>query len=533
MSTHRFRGITLLKKLLLVSIFILSFSCIAFAGSEYEYSVPADENSSVIRILAPDLDQQKMLALAEQLADRAVTYDTTDIYNLLNSFKYTYSNTNYVRVYDNYIYGQVNTILSRINDLSGYNSAYDTHSLILDIWRASGGNTTGNQLDLLRSLKSSLDSIVGSETWSVADSAYDIKNNTSYISSIYNYLATMNSTIGAGNANLSNIDYYVQNISSTTSDISDTTDSISNNVSEINDKLNIDWITSSSTLYEVTKGNPSAGPSDNAIVGDTSNKFIGWIYISSDLYSNQPLLLRIKLPFQRYAVNTIDTELYKLSNIYYANNQMEVGSLYSVIDVPEYYIEYTNSGIYLYIWTLSPVYNKYYGFEITSSELMTFYNTSFNCTYLKPDTLSYHQYMNSILSARNQQIISQFKELYASDDLLKAKAEQQEYEDEVIEDFTGNGAAASTSSDKNGLKSVTGNVKSGLNTGGSIGNALGIFDSSNSLWQFFTTTTQNNVNPNNRNSDSLTRSISNSESDDVIDFLTERDADYFRRLGNE
>ena len=152
--------------------------------------------------------------------------------------------------------------------------------------------------------------------------------------------------------------------------------------------------------------------------------------------------------------------------------------------------------------------------------------------YIPFDTLDYQIIKNAFYqtkSGKGNDALIKLADVYASDDLIQAKANQQNYENEVISEFTGNGDSAAKSSDKNGLKSVSGNIKNGLNTGGSIGNALGVFDTSNSLWQFFTTTTQNNVDTRNR-SNTRSRNIRNSD-DTILDFQSPRDREYFEHLG--
>lgn len=84
-----------------------------------------------------------------------------------------------------------------------------------------------------------------------------------------------------------------------------------------------------------------------------------------------------------------------------------------------------------------------------------------------------------------------WRELYASDDLVAAKEAQQPLEDQVLEDFTGNGSASVTTSDATDAKGISNALKNGLSTGASSGNALEVFDSASAFWGWFS---QDNAN---------------------------------------
>lgn len=105
----------------------------------------------------------------------------------------------------------------------------------------------------------------------------------------------------------------------------------------------------------------------------------------------------------------------------------------------------------------------------------------------------YHQLLTHIDDDMHYQndILDLFKELYASDDLIAAKEAQQPLEDQVLEDFTGNGSASVTTSDATDAKGISNALKNGLSTGASSGNALEVFDSASAFWGWFS---QDNAN---------------------------------------
>lgn len=118
-------------------------------------------------------------------------------------------------------------------------------------------------------------------------------------------------------------------------------------------------------------------------------------------------------------------------------------------------------------------------------------------------------------------ILNTFKELYASDDLINAKENQQQYEDQIIEDFTGSGSAAAKASDATSAKDISSAVSSGLNSGGSINNSLTVFNSNSGFWGWFSQ--ENSVLINTLSSQNRFRS-SGSGSDWVLDDPYQRNA---------
>lgn len=91
-------------------------------------------------------------------------------------------------------------------------------------------------------------------------------------------------------------------------------------------------------------------------------------------------------------------------------------------------------------------------------------------------------------------ILNRFKDLYASDDLVSAKEEQQTFEDTALEDFTGEGSAAASVNDLGSLKNISTTVKSGLTTGKSVSDGLSIFNTNSGFWDFFCQDNYNTLN---------------------------------------
>lgn len=180
-------------------------------------------------------------------------------------------------------------------------------------------------------------------------------------------------------------------------------------------------------------------------------------------------------------------------------------------------------------WTgWSPVYVSFYGPypNLTNNTLTAYYGGT------STENINLIKHIDSDLHNQNN-ILNTFKELYASDDLIAAKQAQQQYEDQAIQDFTGSGSAAASSSDLNDLKQISGTVSSGLDSGGSVSNGLSVFDpnyqdqSGNRFWDWFSQDNYNNINNPNLNNRRF------ASQDEIIDFYNQNQNEVLRLLGGE
>lgn len=128
------------------------------------------------------------------------------------------------------------------------------------------------------------------------------------------------------------------------------------------------------------------------------------------------------------------------------------------------------------------------------------YSESFTIT-AEDSLIGGSEYINFIEHIDNDihyqnDILDTFNKLYASDDLIQAKQAQQDFEDDAIESFTGDGANAPTLNDTGVLKNVGSSVKDGLTSGGgSASDALAIFDGdTGTFWYWFTNANYNAIN---------------------------------------
>lgn len=112
-------------------------------------------------------------------------------------------------------------------------------------------------------------------------------------------------------------------------------------------------------------------------------------------------------------------------------------------------------------------------------------NYHFTAKYLPFDSLDYQVMDIALNTSNNHDILSAFKEIYASDKELEARKASQQVIDQTLDDFTGSGSASVKVNDISSAKDVSNALRSGLNTGGSSSDVLSIFTPSNSFWGWF------------------------------------------------
>ena len=95
-----------------------------------------------------------------------------------------------------------------------------------------------------------------------------------------------------------------------------------------------------------------------------------------------------------------------------------------------------------------------------------------------------------------------------------------------LADF-GNGSGAASRSDQNNLKNTSGALKSGLSSGGSVSNSLGVFNNSSDIWMWFTNDVKNSLDTTQNN-----RSLKSSNEDEIIDFYHQYKNDAISQLGD-
>lgn len=155
----------------------------------------------------------------------------------------------------------------------------------------------------------------------------------------------------------------------------------------------------------------------------------------------------------------------------------------------QYFIENTKNGMYIYLYNMRwPLSGQYYIGVHSDLNLNAYYDFSGSIVSIPFDTIDYQLIKDAFNSSGSQDMnkaIQALASFYASEDVIAAKAAQQEYESEAILDFTGAGSGAASKSDKNNLKSTSSALKSGLSSGGSVDDSISVLSSDSSAWEWF------------------------------------------------
>lgn len=256
--------------------------------------------------------------------------------------------------------------------------------------------------------------------------------------------------------------------------------------SAIEDTINIKWYNPSNVTY---LGFSSSR--DGAILSSDydSNRVFYKFNIGSAINENTPCLFRIFIP--NVPLSATDGGLEQkihINNIYI--NPNGTNNFYPISGNGDYFTEGTKNGTYIYIFNMRFGASGNYIFEI-SSEYTTRNYTLYPGTifYIPFDTIDFQIMRSAFYSTRlanNLNGLDKLIDLYASDDLIAAKAAQQAYENEALQEFTGSGSGSASRSDKTKLKNTSSTIKTGLSSGGSVDNSLSVFDNSSSIWDWFT-----------------------------------------------
>lgn len=305
--------------------------------------------------------------------------------------------------------------------------------------------------------------------------------------------------------------------------------------SAIEDTINIKWYDYPAS-YVGTKTS-----SNGSYLSSLTNSSLFIVDYSFSDYI-QPSLIRLSFPVLRYAAGHSDSSQYFISSISASSGN----NSYSVT-IPEYFILPTSRGLHVYLFGFSPVSGYKYSFSLSSAPYnSTFYSNGMTGAFYIPfDTLDYQiiktafnqaksadsdkKSLDQLVSissqlsvlAQSSQSGSQAAEALAdyivSPQKQAAEDSSQQVINSTLNNFTGSGSGAAKSSDSNAMKDVSGSLQSGLNAGGSVSGATGVFNSSGDFWKWFS---QENSNYINNPYPAPVVSPTRGAGDEIVDFLT-------------
>lgn len=380
----------------------------------------------------------------------------------------------------------------------------DVYNLLDDIFYGDSPYSMG----ILAQIADMLDFEAGNTSYTIAD----LQGMTWQIaSSINNQLTSTNSILG----NIYN------NIGTTNAKLEYV-------FSAIEDTINIKWY-STNSLYAGTR--LSIGGENLTSLTQSSSFYSGFSFSGID----NPQLVRIEIPVSRYGFGFTSPLGIKL-------NSITSGS--SNVVVPDYFVTNTNTSTYIYLFDFNFPQSSslIYWFNLTFDGNLTFYpNGSASVVSIPFDTLDYQIIKTAFNQAKSAKSLDELKvisstlsslanSVSAGSDAAEALAdyfvspEKQAAEDassqvinSTLNNFTGNGSGAAKSSDSNAMKDVSGSIQSGLNGGGSVSGATGVFNSGSDFWGWFT---QQNSNYINNPYPAPTVNSTRGSGDEIVDFLT-------------
>lgn len=499
----------LLSLLLALSIIVTS-SLVVFADSETEAS-GADPEVPVTEITQEQLDQE-VYRLAENLVSvnslnaAAATHDVNDVYNLLYNYL-TYaasgSGSSYLKLTFDYVSGinskidAMRTTLSGIYTQLGENSVTTIWDNINDIFHALTKQIAldGNIVDITAS-----------------DLLLMIDNN----------IDTVNDSLNTIMQSLAQLQGLASNIANTSLNIATNTSNTVSAINSLNNDFNLvigTFINNSYLGFKTDLANDYTTGSFNY-----NNYPVGY-FAFNGFHQSGNYIYCFAFPVRGNG-SQVNNFIDKVSFV--NNSGTELSGDYFI----DY--DYTRNLVLVYLYNSIPFYSAtpFYVKVNFSQNYNISTSSSAGITYFKSDNIDFYIMYQYLTNFRHNKTLSKFEYLYASDDLIKAKQDQQPYEDQAITDFTGSGSAAASGSDLGNLKDVSGNLKSGLNSGASVSNALSIFNSNSSFWGWFSQSNYDNINS--LSGESNNRSLRSSDStDEIIDFYSENRNDLLSIIGGD
>lgn len=453
-------------------------------------------------------------------ATSASDYSTSDIYNLLRSiFITSYSSSDgaysssrltldelkaiHTFMTNNFVYdGQ--SLAYWLNQI--YSEVYKLRSIEGALYSASGMPLYDMLLSGLfdsSNNSSYLNSILNSSV-SISDYCYNINSLLSHFSSnTFSQLQSINNRLFFQNRSIADISYESLNIlthsdsilgqikiiSSITNQLLSSSGPIVSSIDSFIDSYNtISWET---VVSPVQGFSSSLDDSLNSIFLDTAlnshDIFMRISPLTGDYIYKLVIPITSSLSLNGVSIPSYDVSFYNVSQGRYIN--------YS--DLVYYYQpagSYTNFYLFNYTFGDSDIIVHFTGKNRLSYSAST--SSNLGAFRLSSSSIDYYS-VSDALSLRNiNSISSRFKQLYASDDLIEAKENQQALEDNIVDNFTGSGGGSVTLNDSGGLLNTITSVKSGLSDGGgSVSDVLSVFSGdTGNFWVWFSRSNYNAIN---------------------------------------
>lgn len=345
---------------------------------------------------------------------------------------------------------------------------------------------------------------------------------------INNALGLLDQKVDAIYNNTDYVETHLANINSNT-------DYVETHLSNIYSSLeNIGW-TNRNITYSYHQTLSDAVSQSNALTSNLSSRHI---YIRVNFTDWDPYndALNLVFPIIPYFSDTVPKGQMYIDNIYGLSNAANSSVLVSSNDIYFAYNSYQRASTFY----LDGIGRAYAGgganqasrrtliFDVTGTQNVYIFGTDIvtarSLPYGSEDYLKLANYikLQSFDLDGIESNLQTLVDVYASPDVIAAKQQQQAYEDQAITDFTGSGNAAASTSDTTNMKNVSGAIKSGLDSGGSVNGALGVFNTSGGLWDWFSQSNYDEING------PQTRSRG---SDEYIDFYSINRAELEELLG--
>lgn len=541
--------------IIVLSISLIISSSMVCAFADDEVGVDDSASTSVVYTELPDSMLPVTVTDPEAIeADLQLRQTALDIANVMASA--SDSGTRAID-YPAYIYSILNACYDSgnqrlwVNDYSLNNKITTTNSylndIVLDLESTTYGiipklasmiqtqNSMYNRLDEISDYTSQISAVGG-----VSDTLYNIytflvgmMQNTSdegYLETITNTLSnirsldlapiktginSINTNLGTINTSIGSSNTYLNNLY--TSNHNDLTNLFNRSTNMYQEQLTqtskiTDIFNRLGNMYQSLDSFKSQNHTDiTSLQNDMNNiNWIDWTSIQNSVYTDYNATIHANSPANYTSPLYFGVAVYqggytliqlpiRSNSIAGSTYSIEFSRLYNGIQ-PDFYTWSDTQSTYILVGSIPYYANSTLYVKFTPSS--TYYLRGSDVVCKRLDANSADAYKVNQLIAINHidndihdmsDDIDKLRRMYASDDELTAKENQQQFEGQVLNDFTGSGSASASLGDVSAVKGVSTGVKSGLDSGYGVSSSMTVFGDA-SFWGWFSQENYNSLN---------------------------------------
>lgn len=312
---------------------------------------------------------------------------------------------------------------------------------------------------------------------------------------------------------------------------------IDEEISVLNKLNTMDWISTGSYLGTSKDSVSLSEFLNNSTIG------IGSFYSQYSVDFSANVVPRPENRIYRFFIPISAGALGRVNQVYnsltYSFGYVSNSGVFYPFDSDTFFIHDMN-GTYFYAF-VQPSFNSniaYMSLNTISNSSYAYLNNTVSSavSFIPSSNPDYWRLYDFFNSTKSMSALSALQEMYADESMIAAKDESKEVIDDTLDGFTGDSKAAVQKSQTSSMKGLSSDMQDGLNGGGDVSNATGVFTTSSPFWGWFSKSNSDNINgivSSGSGAAKAPQRVSIDSPDFVPDFKSLRDAEYWHLLGGE